>query len=251
MRTRQILPFLVAVLFITPTSLLASGQAAHWTYEGEEGPEHWSELSDDYHMCRDGSNQSPVDLQGHVDADLAELVFDYVSPPDRETNNGHTIQMDIPPGSFLRVPDRNRSFELKQFHFHSPSEHTVNGKSFAMEMHFVHADENGALAVVGVLFQEGQEHPVINKLWSFMPEHAGESVPLTVKIEDTDLLPPTRDYYYYSGSLTTPPCSEGVSWVVLKNPIEVSAEQIARFKSRVGPTTNRPIQPHNARLILD
>jgi len=251
MKIRRTLPFLIAFTLLAPTLLLASDQAAHWTYEGEEGPEHWSELSADYHMCRDGRNQSPVDLEGNVHANLSELVFDYVSPPHRETHNGHTIRMDVTPGSFLKVPDQNRVFELKQFHFHSPSEHTVNGKSFAMEMHFVHADESGALAVVGVLFEEGEEHAEINKLWSFMPEHAGESVQLAVKIEDTDLLPPTREYYYYSGSLTTPPCSEGVSWMVLKNPVEVSADQIARFKSRVGPATNRPVQPRNARFILD
>jgi carbonic anhydrase len=251
MKVTRTLLFFVAITLLNPTLLLASEQAAHWTYEGEEGPEHWSKLSANNFMCVEGSNQSPIDLQTNVHADLGELVFEYVSPPHSETHNGHTIQLDVTPGSFLRVPDRNRTFELKQFHFHSPSEHTVNGKSFAMEMHFVHADEDGALAVVGVLFEEGQEHPVLNQLWSFMPENAGESVPLTVKIEDTDLLPPTRDYYYYSGSLTTPPCSEGVSWMVLKNPVEVSAGQIARFKSRVGPVTNRPVQPRNARMILD
>ena len=247
---RRTLPFLVAFTLVAPIFLLASGQAAHWTYEGQEGQEHWSELSDDYHMCGEGLNQSPIDLNGYVDADLPELVFDYVSPPNRETNNGHTIQLDIEPGSFLRIPSRNKRYELKQFHFHSPSEHTVNGKSFAMETHFVHADESGALAVVGVLFAEGQEHPVLQKLWAFMPEQAGESVAVPMGIEETDLLPPTREYFYYSGSLTTPPCSEGVSWVVLQKPIEASAEQIALFKKRMGPATNRAVQPHNARLIL-
>lgn len=251
MATRRILPVLAAFILLTPTFLQASGQAAHWSYEGHEGPEHWSELSDDYHICGEGKSQSPIDLNMNVGADLPELVFDYVSSPSRETNNGHTIQLDIEPGSFLRIPSRNLSYELKQFHFHSPGEHTVNGKSFSMEIHFVHADESGALAVVGVLFEEGQEHPVLQKLWSFMPEQAGESVAAPVGIEETDLLPPTQDYYYYSGSLTTPPCSEGVSWIVLKNHIEASAEQIALFKKRMGPATNRPVQPHNARLILD
>jgi carbonic anhydrase len=236
---------------MTPAFLMASDKAAHWSYDGEDGPEHWSELSDDYHMCRDGRNQSPIDLQGNISAELPELGFDYVSPPNRVTNNGHTIQLDIEPGSFLRIPSLNRDFELKQFHFHSPSEHTINGQAYAMELHFVHADENGALAVVGVMFSEGREHPVLNKLWSFMPENAGESTASPVGIEETDLLPSTRDYYYYSGSLTTPPCSEGVVWIVLKKPIEASAEQIALFKERVGPTTNRPVQPYNARFILD
>lgn len=255
MKIKRTVPYLAVFICLAscliPTILTASDPVTHWSYEGEEGPEHWSELSDDYHMCRDGRNQSPIDLQRNIHAELPELVFNYVSQPNLETNNGHTIQVDVEPGGFLRIPSRDRSFELKQFHFHSPSEHTVSGQSYAMELHFVHADENGALAVVGVMFKEGHEHPVLNKLWSFMPEHAGESNAPPVGIEETDLMPPTRDYYYYSGSLTTPPCSEGVVWIVLKTPIEASAAQIALFKERMGPTTNRPVQPHNARLILD
>jgi carbonic anhydrase len=255
MKIRRSVPFLAAFTFLlssmAPAFLFAADQAAHWSYEGEEGPEHWGEISADYHMCRDGRNQSPIDLEGNISADLPELVFDYVSPPNRETNNGHTIQLDITPGSFLRIPSRDRSFELKQFHFHSPSEHTVNGQSYAMELHFVHVDENGALAVVGVMFKEGKEHPELKKLWSFMPENAGESNAPPVGIEETNLMPPTNDYYYYSGSLTTPPCSEGVVWIVLKNPVEASSEQIALFKERVGPITNRSVQPHNARYILE
>jgi len=137
MKIRRSVPFLAAFTFLlssmAPAFLFAADQAAHWSYEGEEGPERWGEISADYHMCRDGRNQSPIDLEGNISADLPELVFDYV------------------PGSFLRIPSRDRSFELKQFHFHSPSEHTVNGQSYAMELHFVHADENGALAVVGVI----------------------------------------------------------------------------------------------------
>ena len=255
MKFRRNIPVITVLLFlvfsVTPAVLAASDEVNHWSYEGEEGPEHWGDISADFHMCRDGRNQSPINLQENIPADLPELVFDYVTQPNRETNNGHTIQLDIEPGSFLRIPSRNRNFELKQFHFHSPSEHKIDGKAYAMELHFVHADENGALAVIGVMFSEGQEHPVLNKLWSFMPEHAGESIELPVKVEETNLMPPTSDYYYYSGSLTTPPCSEGVAWIVLKTPIEASAEQIAIFKDRVGPVTNRPVQPHNARIILD
>ena len=127
----------------------------------------------------------------------------------------------------------------------------MEGRSFAMEIHFVHADENGALAVVGVMIDEGEEHPVLNQLWSFMPEQVGDTSKQPIGIEETDLLPPTRDYFVYGGSLTTPPCSEGVKWIVLKTPIEASAEQIATFQKRVGSANNRPVQAHNARLILD
>jgi carbonic anhydrase len=240
----------LALMLMSPL-LYAGEDAPHWSYEGEEGPDHWGELSDEYLMCSEGWNQSPVDLVGAVRTDKPELEFEYYSASINEINNGHTIQQNINPGSFLRIPSRGKSYELKQFHFHSPSEHTVDGKSFAMEMHFVHSNEEGALAVVAVLVKEGKEHPVLNKLWAFMPENPGDTSVQPIGIEETNLLPPTRDYYAYSGSLTTPPCSEGVKWAVLKTPIEVSARQIATFKERVGPATNRPVQPHNARMILD
>jgi carbonic anhydrase len=238
-------------LFLAIPLVYAGTNAPHWSYGGEDGPDHWGELADAYRMCSEGRNQSPVDIAADLNAELPELVFDYHSSPLREINNGHSIQQNVEPGSFLIVPDRGLHHELKQFHFHSPSEHTVAGKSYAMEMHFVHVGEDGMLVVVGILIEEGAEHPVVNKLWAFMPEHAGETSEQPIGIEETDLLPPTREYYTYSGSLTTPPCSEGVAWIVLKNPIELSAEQIERFKERVGPITNRPIQPQNSRLILE
>ena len=238
-------------LFAAAPPIYAEEGAAHWAYEGEEGPAHWGELADSYSMCSEGRNQSPIDLVADFHPGLPQLVFDYHSSPLREINNGHTIQQNVQPGSFLRFPEKNHSFELKQFHFHSPSEHTIDGKSYDMEMHFVHVDEAGALAVVGVLIEAGKEHPVLNQLWSFMPQNPGDTSAQPIGIEETNLLPPTREYFYYSGSLTTPPCSEGVVWVVLKNSVEASEEQIQRFKERVGPSTNRPVQPHNSRMILD
>lgn len=232
--------------------LLAADKDTHyWSYEGESGPDHWGELSPDFLMCSEGWNQSPINLVDDVHAGLPALEFEYYSANINEINNGHSIQQNISPGSFLRLPEKNLSFELKQFHFHSPSEHTIDGKSFAMEIHFVHADKDGNLAVVGVMIDEGEEHPVLKQLWAFMPENPGEIRQEPIGIEETDLLPPTREYYAYSGSLTTPPCTEGVRWVVLKTPVQASAEQIAVFKKRVGPATNRPIQPLNARMVLD
>ena len=144
-----------ALLFVSQALMAAEG-THHWTYEGDEGPEHWGGLSEEFRMCSEGKNQSPINLVSEVDARLPKLVFDYYSSPVDQTNNGHTIQQNMMPGSFFRVPERGVSFELKQFHFHSPSEHTVNGKSFAMEIHFVHTDESGGLAVVGVLINEGE-----------------------------------------------------------------------------------------------
>jgi len=249
--TRSVTLLGVLILLLVSLPLVAKESAHHWTYEGEEGPENWGKISAEFRMCSEGLNQSPVNLVADVHAGLPRLEFEYYSSPVNEINNGHTIQQNVKPGSYLRIPSTNTGYELKQFHFHSPSEHTVDGKSFAMEIHFVHADEQGALAVVGVLIEEGKDHPVLKKLWSFMPEHPGETNEQPIGIEDTALLPPTRDYFAYGGSLTTPPCSEGVKWIVLKTPVEASAEQIAIFKKRVGQATNRPIQPNNARLILD
>jgi len=255
MKAQQITQFLALLtllpLGLIPPSLLAEQDAPHWTYEGEEGPDHWGELIAEYRMCSEGKNQSPVDLVADVHTELPELVFDYYSTPVDQINNGHTIQQNIRPGSFLRIPDRGASAELKQFHFHSPSEHKIDGRSFAMEVHFVHVNKEGAYFVVGVMIAEGKEHPVLKQMWSFMPENPGDTSVESIGIEETNLLPPTREYFTYGGSLTTPPCSEGVKWIVLKTPIEASAEQIATFKSRVGEVTNRPIQPPNARLIID
>lgn len=244
--------YLVAALTagLFSSQLLAGEGAPHWDYDGAEGPDHWGELAEDFHMCAKGANQSPIDLEADVAADLPELVFDYHSSSVDVVNNGHTIQQNMKPGSFLRIPELKREFELKQFHFHSPSEHTIGGHSFAMEVHFVHSNPEGALAVVGVMFREGEENPVLSQLWSFMPEE-GMTTQQPIGIEQTGLLPPTREYFAYAGSLTTPPCSEGVRWVVLKAPIEASKEQIDTFKNRLGFANNRPVQPHNARIILD
>ena len=239
------------ILCLASPMLAAETGAPHWSYEGEEGPDHWGELAPEYLMCSEGWNQSPINLVDEVRADLPKLEFEYYSTNIDEINNGHSIQQNIKPGSFLRIPERNQIFELKQFHFHSPSEHTIDGKFFEMEVHFVHVDKDGGLAVVSVLVGEGEEHPVLSQLWAFMPETPGETSQKPIGIEETDLLPPTREYYSYSGSLTTPPCTEGVRWLVLKSPTHASAGQIAAFKNRVGPATNRPVQPVNARIILD
>lgn len=232
-------------------SVSASEKPVHWSYQGEDGPEHWSELSDEFSLCGDGKNQSPIDLKADLNVELPELVFEYHGTPLHEINNGHTIMVESGAGNFLQIPKFDRRFELVQGHFHSPSEHTINGVSFDMEIHLVHANEEGQIAVVGIMIEEGEEDPDLNLIWSFMPENEGERTDSPLTVFQAGILPPTRDYFRYNGSLTTPPCSEGIAWVVLKEHLSASAEQISRFKQRVGPTTNRPIQPHNARIILN
>jgi carbonic anhydrase len=243
--------FLISLLLISFSSLQAAESEAHWSYQGDDGPEHWGELSEKYKMCREGRNQSPVNLVADYHVGLPELVFEYKGTPIRETNNGHTIMLTVLPGNYLKVPEKNTSYQLLQGHFHSPSEHTVNGESFAMEIHLVHSTEEGRLAVVGVMVEEGEEDPMLNRIWSFMPEQVGEMTESPLTVFEAGVLPPTRNYFAYAGSLTTPPCTEGIKWIVLRDPLTASAEQIARFKARVGPSTNRPTQPQNARMILD
>lgn len=241
----------LAFLILPFQAALAGATATHWSYEGEEGPEHWGDLSPDYSICKDGRNQSPVDLVATVHTELPELVFMYDGTPLNETHNGHSIQLAVSPGNYLEVPENGERFELLQAHFHSPSEHTVSGEYFAMEIHLVHAGEDGGLSVVGLMIIEGEENPMLNRIWSFMPEKSGDSTNSPLTVFDAGVMPSTRDYFTYNGSLTTPPCSEGIRWIILQEPMTASAAQVARFKERVGQFTNRPIQDHNARFILD
>ena len=241
----------LSLLLLSFSTILPAGEGVHWSYSGEDGPEHWGELSPEFSRCSDGQNQSPVDLVADLSADLPELVFQYHGTPVRETNNGHTIMLSVAPGNYLEVPSSGEQFQLLQGHFHSPSEHTVNGEHLDMEIHLVHANDDGQLVVVGIMIEEGEEDPMLNRIWSFMPEQVGETTESPLTVFEAGILPPTREYFKYNGSLTTPPCSEGVSWIVLHKSLTASPEQVARFKDRVGQTTNRPIQPRNSRVILD
>jgi len=236
----------VAISLAASSAGLAS-EEEHWSYTGEDGPQQWGDLSADYLMCSQGRNQSPIDLTGAVDANLEDLILDY---PNRgligEVNNGHTIQENLKPGNFITI--QGQQYEARQFHFHSPSEHRIDGKSFPLEVHVVHTNRVGQLAVLGVMFAEGEENSMLNQLNGFRP--AGLE-PYTGPV-DYNLIVTARDQYYaYNGSLTTPPCSEGVLWVVLKSPVTASREQIDRFHDKMGADTNRPIQPRNARTILE
>uniref|UniRef100_UPI002B4232B5 SPS_Carbon Anhydrase n=1 Tax=synthetic construct TaxID=32630 RepID=UPI002B4232B5 len=223
----------------------------HWSYEGENGPENWAKLNPEYFWCN-LKNQSPVDISDNykVHAKLEKLHINYNKAVNPEiVNNGHTIKVSYEPGSYIVVD--GIKFELKQFHFHAPSEHKLKGQHYPFEAHFVHADKHGNLAVIGVFFKEGRENPILEKIWKVMPENAGEEVKLAHKINAEDLLPKDRDYYRYSGSLTTPPCTEGVLWIVLKQPITASKQQIELFKSIMKHNNNRPTQPINSRYILE
>lgn len=221
----------------------------HWSYEGAGGPQHWAELEEGYRACGDGKNQSPVNLTRFVKGELPPIEFHYQASGDQVVNNGHTIQVNFPPGSSITVA--GHTFALKQFHAHAPSEHLINGKSFPLEAHFVHADDAGNLAVVAVMFEEGAANPELEKAWRAMPQHVGEKAVLKDKVLGTAIMPADKHYYRYNGSLTTPPCTEGVTWLVLKQPVTASREQIERFARILHYPNNRPVQPLNARFVLE
>ena len=226
----------------------AASEKAHWGYSGEGGPEHWGSLDPKFSACSEGKNQSPVDLTGMIESELTPISFNYAAGGNEVLNNGHAIQVNYSAGSTITVD--GHAFELKQFHFHSPSENTIEGKSFPMEAHFVHADKNGNLAVVALMYNVGDKNEELEKAWGMMPEKAGDKNALSSIIDANALLPADKDYYRFNGSLTTPPCSEGVWWLVLKNESSVSKEQLDKFTHVMHEPNNRPVQPLNARPVL-
>ncbi|HDZ8896157.1 TPA: carbonic anhydrase [Aeromonas dhakensis] len=235
---------LAATLLLCPAAFAAT---PHWEYSGEAGPAKWASLTPEFGQCA-GSNQSPVNLSGLVKAELAPLQFHYLAGGRSVTNNGHTVQVDYVPGSSLELD--GMPFTLKQFHFHAPSENLIEGKSYPLEGHLVHVNDQGELAVVAVMFEPGKANGALSQVWQSLPAKAGEQRQLKEPVSAEQLLPAKRDYYRFSGSLTTPPCSEGVRWLVMKQPVQVSQAQIDAFKAVMHHPNNRPVQPLHGRLVL-
>jgi carbonic anhydrase len=205
-------------------------------------------LDPKYAICAEGKNQSPVDLAGMIKSDLKPITVNYQSGGKEIVNNGHSIQVNYHPGCTITV-DGNE-FELKQFHFHPPSENKIKGQSYPTEAHFVHADKKVRLAVIAVIFVFGKKHEELEKAWMHMPGSAGGKSALPKSVDANLLLPSDHDYYRFNGSLTTPPCSEGVWWRVMKSYAAASKEQIDKFANTMQHPNNRPLQPANARPIL-
>jgi carbonic anhydrase len=245
MKALVITASLVGVVF---TSVMAfAATTTHWAYSGEEGPENWAKLAPEFTACA-GKNQSPINLTGFVEANLQPIRFAYKSDGNEILNNGHTVQVNYAAGNSISVDDIQ--FELKQFHFHAPSENHINGKSYAMEAHLVHADMDGNLAVVAIMFNEGAANEALAHIWPLIPRHAGEKKALPSSIDAVKLLPDNHDYYRFNGSLTTPPCTEGVRWLVMKESVSVSKKQVEAFLRAMHHPNNRPVQPINARQVL-
>lgn len=220
---------------------------SHWSYEGSTGPAHWGHMSKDYSACL-GQNQSPIDIKASQKEDLADIEFNYKPGKLHVVNNGHTVQFNYDEGSSIKV--NGSEYKLVQFHFHTPSEHTINGKHFPMELHLVHKNDKNELAVVGVILEKGKENAAYKKMWSHLPKKADEKKDADLDINAAELLPKSRQFYSYPGSLTTPPCSEGVTWLVLKTPVNMSAQHIKQIKD-IMKNNSRPVQPVNARVLKE
>ena len=227
------------------------GGEVHWSYEGESGPQNWGKLKPEFNLCAIGKRQSPIAIRD--DATLlgpAEPIR-FIYTPSRGTvvNNGHTIQVDVEGENSITV--RGSTYKLLQFHFHTPSEEMINAKRYAMVAHLVHKNEAGQLAVVAVLLEQGEPNPLIDTVWTYLPLDTNDRVGIPEGLIDMNkLLPADQRYYQFIGSLTTPPCTEGVLWMVLKQPLRLSAAQFRVF-SQLFPLNARPVQPLNGRPVRE
>ena len=250
--TRRSLLGFAAALTACPlcSALAADGPGApHWGYEGADGPANWGGLSPDFKACSFGVEQTPVDLTHAIKAQTGPVKFVYQRVPLTIVNTGYTIQMATPPGSKMIIS--GTTYELVQFHFHHPSEHLLNGNGFDMELHFVHQSPSGALAVAGVFIKPGATNSALAPIWAAMPSQKTDPKTIAgVTIEPARLLPKDRTYFRYMGSLTIPPCTEGLNWTVFRTPIEASPEQIRAFAA-LYPMNARPLQKLNHRFLLE
>ena len=222
--------------------------AARWDYAGTAGPEAWSQLKPEFSKCANGTRQSPIDIREGIRVDLDPVAFDYKAGGFKVVDNGHTVQVNVAPGNSIEV--QGRRYDLIEFHFHRPSEERINGKQYDMVVHLVHRDLEGHIATIAVLLDRGHALQAVQSVWNNLPLEKGEEVVARTLLDPSDLLPTTRDYYTYMGSLTTPPCSEGVLWMVMKTPMPISADQVSIF-ARLYPMNARPLQASAGRLIKE
>jgi len=261
---------LLFALALTIANGAYADSATQWGYSGYQGPEHWASLTADNFACT-GKNQSPINVTGFIEANLNPISINYQLGGDEIVNNGHTIQINYEQGS--RIELDGQTFNLLQVHFHAPSENHINGQSYPLEAHFVHANKDGDLAVIAVMYEEGTPKTVLEvhtdefrdkivvavmspqdkmleELWKVMPTISGGKHTLNDRVNVYKLLPKHHDYYRFNGSLTTPPCSEGVRWLVMKDVVTISKQQINAFEAVLNEPNNRPIQAINARTVL-
>lgn len=226
----------------------APKNGTHWTYDGEFGPANWANINSSWAKCSTGKRQSPIDLRDGMKVDLEQIAFDYHPSSFNEIDNGHTIQVNVGGGNFLTVG--STTYELQQFHFHRPSEERINGKGTEMVVHLVHKSYDGKLAVLAVLLERGKANPMIQSVWNNLPLEKQMTVSPSIVLDVNEILPEQREYFTYMGSLTTPPCTEDVLWLVMKQPMTASPQQMALF-SRLYPLNSRPVQASHGRMIKE
>jgi carbonic anhydrase len=245
-RQACLLAMLCVAVAIGPAALAEGG--ADWSYHGSDGPEFWGALSADYEMCDVGRMQSPVDLKGAVKAGLENIRFKYKKGPVRIQNTGHSLQVNVEDGSYMWVA--NTRYGLVNYNFHSPAEHPIDGFIYPMEMHFVHRTASGQVAVVAVFFEVGKPNKHLELIFGNMPREQIEVEIDGAKFNPSKLKPThSRDYYRYKGSLTTPPCTEGVTWVVMQDTQQASETQMDLLRLMFG-GNSRPLQQLNNRLLV-
>ena len=250
-KSRFLLAALSSALALMPLSAKAQWKTP-WSYDGARGPDHWGALDPAYAICNAGKAQSPIDIEGTRKARLPPLAFHYKPGPLNLVNNGYTaVRVDYAPGNGNVLSVGGKSYELTQFHFHHPSEEEVGGQRFDMVLHLMHQAADGAVAGVAIPLKAGKANATVERLWAHMPKVAGGAhVIAGVTIDPAGLIPAAKGYYSYDGSVTAPPCSEHVTWFVLKTPLEVSADEIARFAA-LYPHDVRPLQPLNGRVVKE
>jgi len=245
---------MVIVLLVVTAALPSAGPRAQWktpwSYEGASGPEHWGDLDPDYTACKVGKEQSPIDIRNTKKVELPAIRFEYKSGPLKIINNGYTaVRVNYAPGNGNSLFVGDQRYELRQFHFHHPSEESIHGKPYDMVAHLMHESSDGKVAGVAVLLKAGGANGVVQQLWEHMPETPGkEELIAGEEVNPTGLLPRDTSYYTYTGSLTAPPCTEGVTWFVLRTPMNISAGQVSKFAA-LYPRDVRPVQPLNGRIV--
>ncbi|MEI6327814.1 MAG: carbonic anhydrase family protein [Pseudanabaena sp. ELA645] len=243
----SILAIAISLFLALSSSVLAAQLPPHWSYGGAENPTQWGNISKDFAACELGKNQSPINIKNAIASKPANISFDYKPSPLSVVNNGHTIQVNYAEGSTVTID--GQKYALLQFHFHTPSEHAINAKASAMELHLVHRNAAGQLAVVGVMLNKGKANPLIEEVWQNIPATGKTNTVSDRLIDASGLLPIRKAYYSYDGSLTTPPCSEGVKWNVFVESMTISEEQIQAFE-KLYQVDARPIQPINNRKVM-
>ncbi len=231
---------------IPPPPVILRG--TNWSYEGDTGPANWSKINSDWGKCGNGTRQSPIDIRDGIKVDLEQIAFDYKPSSFTVVDNSHTVLVTVGGGNYITL--QNRMYELVQFHFHRPSEERINGKGFEMVVHLVHKDAEGKLAVLALLLERGKPQATIQTVWNNLPLEKNEVGSPAIVIDPGEMLPQRRDYFTYMGSMTEPPCSEGVLWLVMKDPVQASPAQMALF-SRLYPLNARPTQASGGRMVKE